>query len=420
MAHESFDPPADSRVTSALDSLIHVMSRGRPQDISVQLGDGNGSDAVLERYAVVPNLENPRALLPLNGAGAALGTALGQHAAGAASPLVRAAARGLQLANLVGLARPLLRHRLTVASVDPERTETELHTFLSEALGRKDFVTSIRIAPRRPNGKPVVQAIDPDGTVRGYAKFGCEPLTRRLVRHEAEALRELVDLTRGTFLRVPPVLYSGEWHGMEAIVLAPLSGHPFRLRSVSDMPVDACIALAALRPRARAALGESCFWQRAKAQILDILPVLSERDRDVVMAGRDRIERWADSSLPMGQCHGDWIPANISEANDGCYNVWDWELSDSGSPLGIDAMHFVLQWELRSGRVNDALAERLLRLGRDALHHQGLDPRWAPVLVILNLLRMIILWGEARAAAPMLGEGDRRYIRVLEAVVARL
>jgi hypothetical protein len=420
MASEDLARTASSKAPSAFDPLIRVMSRDRPQDLSVQCGDGAGCHSVLERYAVVPSLQNPRALLPLDGAGAVLGTALGQHAAGAASPFVRAAARGLQLANLLGLARPLLRHRLTVASIDPERRETELHAFLGDVLGRKDFVTGVRIAPRRPNGKPVIQAIGPDGTVRAYAKFGCEALTRRLVRHEAEALAELAGLTRGSFLRVPPVLFSGEWNGMEVIVLAPLSGHRVRLRSVSDMPVEACIALAALRPSARVPLGDSAFWRRTKAQIANIVPVLSDREQDVVVAACDRLERWTDSCLWVGQCHGDWIPANISEASDGCYNVWDWELSDAGVPLGIDPMHFILQWELRSGRVSDSVAGRLLRLGREALHHQGLDPRRAPLLVTLNLLRMIVLWGEARIIAPALGEGDRRYIRVLEAMVARL
>src|SRR3546814_14552021 len=94
----------------------------------------------------------------------------------------------------------------------------------------------MRVAPRRPNGKPVVQAIANDGTVLAYAKFGWETLTRQLVRHEAEALDDLAGLTKGTLLRVPRVLFSGAWRGLEVIVLDPLVGQRLWIRSVSDMP----------------------------------------------------------------------------------------------------------------------------------------------------------------------------------------
>jgi hypothetical protein len=368
---------------------------------------------------VVPSFLNPRVLLPLDGTGAALGAALAQHVAGAASPFVRAAARGLQLANRVGLARPFLRDRLTIAAAGPGRHETQLHEFLSDVLGRGDFVTSMRIAPRRPNGKPVVQVIADDGTVLAYAKFGWEKLTRQLVRHEAQVLGELVSRTKGTPLRVPRVLFSGAWRGIEAVVLAPLAGQRLRLRSVSDMPVDAAIALAELRPRSRAELGDSAFWRKSAAQFDRIMPALDEPDRDILARARDQIEaQWGGVCLPMGQCHGDWIPPNMSVTPDGAYNVWDWELSDSNVPLGIDAMHFILHLELRGGRSAPATADRLCRFGRHVLFHMGLDPKRTPLLVALNLLRMIILYGEARCVAQA-KDGDRRYIRVLQAVVGR-
>jgi hypothetical protein len=92
------------------------------------------------------------------------------------------------------------------------------------------------------------------------------------------------------------------------------------------------------------------------------------------------------------------------------------ELSDSDVPLGIDAMHFILHLELQGGRSPFTAAQRLFRFGRDALLHQGLEPKRIPLLVALNLLRMIILYGEARCAEQE-QDGDRRYLRVLEAVV---
>src|SRR3546814_8097236 len=91
-------------------------------------------------------------------------------------------------------------------------------------------------------------------------------------------------------------------------------------------------------------------------------------------------DRWGGASLPMGQCHGDWIPPNMSVARDGSYNLWDWELSDGDTPLGIDAMHFILQMEPHSGRSASAAARRLCRFGREALLRVGLDPKRAPLL----------------------------------------
>src|SRR3546814_2619099 len=72
----------------------------------------------------------------------------------------------------------------------------------------------------------------------------------------------------------------------------------------------------------------------------------SDLGREVLVTARNEIEdRWGGASLPMGQCHGDWIPPNMSVARDGSYNLWDWELSDGDTPLGIDAMHFILRSE---------------------------------------------------------------------------
>jgi hypothetical protein len=185
------------------------------------------------------------------------------------------------------------------------------------------------------------------------------------------------------------------------------------------MPVGAAIALADLRRRPLAELGDSTFWRRSTAQIERIMSSLDDQNGEILVTARNEIEdRWGGASLPMGQCHGDWIPPNMSVARDGSYNLWDWELSDGDMPLGIDAMHFILQMELRSSRSAPATARRLCRFGQEALLRMGLDPKRTPLLVALNLLRMIILYGEARCVAQA-KDGDRRYIRVLQAVVER-
>src|SRR3546814_7959535 len=112
-----------------------------------------------------------------------------------------------------------------------------------------------------------------------YAKFGWETLTRQPVRHEAEALDDLAGLTKGTLLRVPRVLFSGAWRGLEVIVLDPLVGQRLWLRSVQDMPVEVAIALADLRQRSFAEPGDSTFWRRSTAQLERVMTSLDERGK---------------------------------------------------------------------------------------------------------------------------------------------
>src|SRR3546814_2815085 len=126
------------------------MAEGEPESLRMLCGDADFGTAMLERYAVVPGFFNPRVLLPLDGSEAALGAALAQHASGAASPVARAAARGLHLANRLGLAQSFLRRRTTVGTGAPARIEPGLHGFLADVLGHTNFLSGkgTRLNPR--------------------------------------------------------------------------------------------------------------------------------------------------------------------------------------------------------------------------------------------------------------------------------
>jgi hypothetical protein len=372
---------------------------------------------VIERYAAVPSLADPRALLPLDAAPAVLRTALGQHVAGAASPVARAAARLLRLASGLGLARPLLQGRLSVVAPADDLVETPLHDFLSEVLGRDEFFTSLRLAPRRPNGKPVVQAVARNGRVLAYAKFGWEKLTRRLICHEASVLAELAALSRESVLQVPRIIYSGEWRNLETLVLAPLEGTGRTPRSSANVPVAASIALADVRPRVVERLGDSTFWWRTLSRIGQLAPLLSEGARRVILEARRTIEtRWGDVELPTGQVHGDWIPPNMLVRPDGKFNVWDWERSMSDAPLGIDTVQFILYLELQRRQPYRSLYSRVKRYGETALVRHGLDPANLRLLVTLSLLETILWFGEARQAGRDEQE-DSRFALALAVVL---
>jgi hypothetical protein len=156
----------------------------------------------------------------------------------------------------------LLRDRISVVAERGGVAETPLHEFLAEVLGRNDFVTSLRLAPGRPNSKPIVQAVANDGRVLAFGKFGWEPLTRRLVHQEGNVLAELGPLCQGTSINVPEVLYHGSWRDFEVLVVAPLTDKGRTPRSLSEIPVTADIKFLHQKdhgrsvPRGRSQVGE--------------------------------------------------------------------------------------------------------------------------------------------------------------------
>jgi hypothetical protein len=401
----------------ALRSAVRVLAGGDGHQLSLAHGCRAAPGRMIERYAAVPSLVDPRALLPLDASPPALRAALRQHATGAGSRMARTAARMLYLASYVGLARPLLYSRVSVVTTSGELAELPMRGFLRKVLGREDFVTSLRLGPGRPNSKPVVQVVAPDGTVLAYAKFGWEDLTRRLLRREATVLRELALVTCGTALQIPRVLHAGEWHGFETLVLAPLEGTGRTPRSHAEVPVAASTALAGACPRSIERLRDSAFWGRTISRISQVVPLLPEGTRGLILRARRKVEAsWGDVRLPMGRVHGDWIPPNMLVRHDGILNVWDWEWSVGDVPLGIDTVQFIVYIALRRRMPYRDLLGRLKRHGREALTRQCLDPENLTLLTILSLLETVLWFAEARLAGREETE-DPRFTRALGIVL---
>jgi Phosphotransferase enzyme family len=392
-------PGAEINDLSQLNAGFQVLAGGESQRLCLARDDTRTVGSVVERYAAVPSLADPRALLPLEATPSALRAVLSQHIAGAASPLARGAARLLYLASHIGLARPLLRHRVSLIAPDHNFTEAPLHMFLSDILARRDFVTGLRLAPGRPNSKPVVQVVAHDGSILAYAKFGWEPLTCRLIRHEAAMLQELAPRIRGSALQVPKVIYNGKWQDLEALILAPLDSMGRTPHRASNVPVAASLALAEVRGQTIERLGRSAFWQRLRTRIEQLGTFLPEQNRRLVFQARDQVEgRWGDTLLPTGQSHGDWIPPNMVIRSDGTYSVWDWERSATDTPLGIDTMQFLVFLALKQRRSSWEAGGRFAQMARTALIRQRLDPNHSALLAILSLLQTLLWYAEAREA----------------------
>ena len=401
-------PSAGLDELSQLRAAFQVLAGGESQRLRLARDDLHTMGSVVERYAAVPSLADPRALLPLEATPSALRAVLGQHIAGAANPLARGAARLLYLASHLGLARPLLRHRVSLMAPGHNFTGSPLRAFLSEILGRHDFVTGLRLAPGRPNSKPVVQVVAQDGSVLAYAKFGWETLTCRLIRHEAAMLRELAPRTGGSALQVPKVIHNGEWQGLETLILAPLDGRGRTPHRAANVPVAASLVLADVCGQTIERLGHSAFWRRIRTRIEQLAPFLPDQSRQLVLQARDLVEDcWGETLLPTGQSHGDWIPPNMVIRSDGTYNVWDWERSATDTPLGIDTMQFLVFLALRQRRSSWESGGHFAQMARAALTRLGLDPSHSALLAILSLLQTLLWYAEAREAGREADEAGR-------------
>ena len=416
--HQPFGKAAPSDEQPLLRPALRVLSGDRAGQFRFAAGE-QGDGRVLARYAAVPSLADPRVLVPLDATSAGQRAVFRQHAAGAADPLARMAARALGAASRLGLTGQLLRHRVSLLAGEDGPAEAPVHAFLADVLRRKDIVLSFRLAPGRPNGKPVVQVLAADGTVLAYAKFGWEALTRRLIRHEANVLEELAPCTRGLPLRVPGVIYRGEWCGLEALVLSPLAGSGRTPRSPASVPIGTSVALAATKVRTVARLGDSRYWERMAAQLAEVAPALGDHARQVARHACEVVERrWRHAEIVFGQTHGDWIPPNMSVGRDGTFNVWDWERSQDDAPLGIDAAQFILFLALRRTPADRQLIARVRIHAEQALARHGLESAHAELMITLSLLGSLLWFGEARAAGRGEPE-DSRFVRALETVLER-
>jgi hypothetical protein len=329
----------------------------------------------------------------------------------------RAAAAALRNYKASASAGDRLRLRVTavaartgLAEVLPDRIRIErgpagpdadIAGHLRAALGR-DILVSLYVGAARANRKPVLQALTPDGEVCGFVKVGVNPLTRRLVRAEAEALAFLAaaPLSR---LEPPHLLYHGRWRGNEVLVQRALRpGRPARdltelsgamtelagIRGLSRHPLPGSPYLHGLRARLGALAGSGPA--RAIEQAVDELGA-------------------AAGTLVFGSWHGDWAPWNMTMSA-GRALVWDWERFETGVPVGFDAVHFWLQGAIiRGGIAPVTAAERAVAGAPEILAPFGLAPGPASRVAALYLAEIGTRYlqdGQAEAGARLGRIGD--------------
>ncbi len=371
-----------SRLLWPEPTKIELVRAGRGQTHS----PGKRPRAKSRQFMVVPSHAEARLVLPMQRRLAA--AAVGGHR-GSVTPAARVRNGLVALALGAGAGPLLFRDRLLVATTDEATT---LDSYLQAVLGCELHLT-LHVTGARANRKPLLQLLRPDGRVAGFAKLGTDPLTRRLVQSEGEALMRLGSAGL-VHLSVPHVLHRGRWNALEVLVLAPLPAR-FHHRAPAPTPLVAAMReIAQIAGLSQAQVGDSGHWRRL-LQRLSSAPAGAEQ---VALSSALGLlgEHAGETTLSYGAWHGDWSPWNMGEARDGLW-VWDWERFEVGVPLGFDVLHYHLQVEVYGRGSSPArTASELVRDGGALLEPFGVRPREARITTLLYLAELAVRYLEDR------------------------
>ena len=318
---------ADPR--SRADGLGWV-TRAVFDDPGLRLAVGNDPVAAA-RYAVLPDLDNARFLLPLASRPVTAASVLAYNAL---RPLrVRASRAAIGLLARVGA---LGLTRAPVLSVHiPDGTEL-LWDHLAGLLGIPRLHAAIGIRPPDPHHKPTLQLFDGAGRPRGYAKIGWNEGTRAMVRAEAAALAARPPAA-GDLPGTPRLLLHIRRHDREVAVIEPMPRTVRRIRR-PDLPRTAVLLAVARRGGPASApqpVSQFLAGRRSAPEIHPAIDALRARDGELL--------------VEFGDWHGDWVPWNMAR-HGGELLVWDWENSGSGVPVGFDLAHQAFQTALSTHR----------------------------------------------------------------------
>jgi hypothetical protein len=295
-----------------------------------------------------------------------------------------------------------------------EAGSESIASHLSALLGQPVRL-GIHLGPPRANQKPVLQILTPAGRTVGFAKIGANVLTRRLVAAEARAL-EAVAAAGIRGLAVPPVRHHGSWRDLDVLLLGPVESRSTSSVSGAELG-DVMARLSLAWGHSSGVLADSAFW----ARLHDAATVGAGPHAPRLRLAFDRAAAaYGHRQVAFGAWHGDWTPWNMA-VHDHAFVVWDWERFQRDVPLGLDAIHFHLQREMRRrdqeplqvargtlARVDELLAPWGL---------QGPDARCAFVMYLLTIGSRYAT-DDQRGAGARLGDLDSWLFRVLDEVLA--
>src|SRR5690349_13037551 len=393
--------PSDLRATEAYRALVLF----QPSRISPAWLQRQGF-AHLRHLSVIPNLHNPRWLLPRDAR--------------------RAAARGWDLYNPQSsrgrLAKSVARSATRALGAAPlgrdlliaHRSPPPLDEILARTLGTADYRLSL--APRwsgsrrrlaallaTPEGRELVfikhrismQAATPAGEAMAYIKFATRPGAIEEIAHEARFTAHVagLGLTAGT---VPRLLHHGPGNGGYLAISAPLA-----TRSIPSEIVLTPVHLTLLTELARQAAVESTGSLLAQlAERVDSFPASLDGSWRELLAGGIAAVRGSPSAmaLPTSLAHGDFVPWNLRlDPESGRLAVFDWERARLAQFLLYDCFHFQIQANMLVRRLEpgDNVARTLRATVQSPVTVAlGLAPAQVAALLVAHLLEANMRWFE--------------------------
>jgi hypothetical protein len=350
-------------------------------------------------FRALPNAHHPYLLMPLDSRAAAAGSV--HHIGNPLKRRMRVAESALSLSFQMGVGQRVLNQRLHVCV--PRAVELEAPTLIDRALGvvgRTDLSTAVILGRDRPNRKPVLKLLAPDGTPVAFAKVGWNGVSRDLVRHEAEVLAAMgTEERHPSSFRVPSVIGYDPADRVDLLVVTPVpQASGLRGGPPSDVPMRATHEVAVGEGVSWDALAASAYWSVVQRRVND---AAGDAGNPVASAQAEAFEQlttgYGSRDIPFGSWHGDWTPWNMTRVDDTLY-VWDWERAEGPVPVGLDLMHF--DFDVRV-KIQGRPAERAIRdsalESRTRLEALGLPSGLSHLLASLHLLEMTLRFQEARA-----------------------
>ena len=365
---------------------------------------------------VLPSRRSPRMLVPTGTAGAA--AMLWRHSKSrrqrlGQAVLARSVRSGLLPLLPVWRLVPTRGH----GSDSPGSIEEQIRVHVPSAAS-----LGVLLGPVRANAKPVLRIFDTSGRTIAFGKVGHNELSAALVRREAEVLGELSGAPFTSF-ELPSVLFAGRWGESELLLMTPLGATDSPAGSHAppswELPLAAMVALAEHGGTVESVISASPFRGRLGERI-DAAPTETAMRLSVLV---QRVDRHSGArALGFGRWHGDWAPWNmgVPTAVGGSVQVWDWERSETGVPLGFDVVHFLLQREFFRRTAGAEMADVLVESGSQAL------ARWCPkrehveATILLYLVEILARYATdgGPSPTPQLQSRIATIEGVFEAVIA--
>jgi hypothetical protein len=222
-----------------------------------------------------------------------------------------------------------------------DRDALLLHT-LEEAVGARHLLACIPVRRERPGTKPIMLLFDRNNVVApSWAKVGWSASTRELVARENRALTEVYG--RMDNLAVPRPIAMGSWHDLNYSVTAAIRDRARRWTRPPESTPEIINEMCRTSCVRDSPLHSSAYGRRLSR----ILGHSAKSEPEVTRALGGLLERLrADETvLRFGRSHGDWVPWNLGRTRRKLH-AWDWEYSQSDTPLGFDLLHWHFQTTL--------------------------------------------------------------------------